>query len=747
MNDKKNDTIQFLNDLWGQCSDCYISIWTTNHKHTRSFSVNEIEELVSYTKNITDDVYFTVCPRKNIQGQYKIGKTSDIKYISCFWLDIDFKSGKTNYHKKNNLPDINKNEDKKFLDYISSLIKPSYKIFTGCGYHYYWILDTPIELKNEEICYNMINLSNKFQKSFKYYFAKKNYHLDSTWDLTRVLRLPNTINTKNNTSCKIIEINLDAIYSIKEIEEFISKHSEYISIKNKIPPSLKIIQNKKTNHQKTSTTYKNQENIKIFKSPNTISKINLDSLLNNPDLIYKRCNYYKNNPQNKLEKNISCENITSPYCNNCIYKNFIKSPLELVNNVSLKQSTTTKISNSSHTEIEEKILLPLTLELFLKEAKEVFNTHEYFLISYILGFSGMLLNKNTSLKIHENWIEYPNIKIINIGSRGSKKTILMQFFSKFLDKIEKNMQKNYKKAKFYIKNASEIEDYLEYNPKGISLLVDNFEEFWTNDFDINKNFLNNKDLNTIILNIRKEDFLNNFYNQTSQFLVQDFLFFNPNFLPSGKVSYNYISETSKEIIANLFIKLANPIEEIELNLSAKSFEYFDKKISQEFFSLMHKEVDPFIIDSYYNAPSQTLKLAIIIHRIKQLLKSGYDKFISIDTLKEAKKIALISINFKKNLLINKEKSTPLQTPSIVYDYSKLSEFSIDLTRLINWIGYRRQVKNMPNWNYFTIRTLYSASVAYKKRVKDATNLLKDAEEKGIGILKENMFIVFKDVFL
>ncbi|GBF23144.1 hypothetical protein tpqmel_0548 [Candidatus Gastranaerophilus sp. (ex Termes propinquus)] len=220
-NAKIAEVVRFFNDLYGQVEDGFLSAWFSGRMNkNRSFHVEDLEELVKYGHSIKNDVYYTVCPRRVMPKGFEVGTEATVGYVPFFWLDVDFKNGERNYHKNDNLPNFESAEDMEFVNSTLSILKPTYKIFSGCGYHYYWLLSEPLHIKSKQGFDEVKNSSRVLQKIFQAKFKERGFHIDSTFDLARVLRMPNTVNLRNGAECVIQEANLGAIYTIDDMIEF-----------------------------------------------------------------------------------------------------------------------------------------------------------------------------------------------------------------------------------------------------------------------------------------------------------------------------------------------------------------------------------------------------------------------------------------------------------------------------------------------------------------------------------------------
>lgn len=130
-----------------------------------------IEELVSTINenNGKKHVYFAVCPRS-----YEDQKEAAVSYIPAFWADMDARdSGMT--------------EDECLSNIKNFPLKPSVVVSSGHGYHVYWVLKSPAYINSEQDKVLFRRISRAITDKISG---------DRTHDLSRLLRLPGTMNIK-----------------------------------------------------------------------------------------------------------------------------------------------------------------------------------------------------------------------------------------------------------------------------------------------------------------------------------------------------------------------------------------------------------------------------------------------------------------------------------------------------------------------------------------------------------------------
>jgi len=193
-------TKQFLQTLFKQ-SKGYIEIRTidTSGEVKRYFyPTTQIDKLLSH---LADDnffkdtnVYFGVCPRNDRKG-----KEENVKQVNCLWADLDCRDEKERQERLQKLKNFK--------------LPPSIIVNSGHGYHVYWLLSQPYLIK-----------TNQDKLDIKGYIKGLSIGLkgDSTFDLSRILRVPRTKNIKDPDKplpVEILQLNPTLKYELIEFEE------------------------------------------------------------------------------------------------------------------------------------------------------------------------------------------------------------------------------------------------------------------------------------------------------------------------------------------------------------------------------------------------------------------------------------------------------------------------------------------------------------------------------------------------
>lgn len=213
--------IEFLETIYHGASEQFTYIWTRDNenkeKRVTSFSVKDLRSLLKVAKNMNQrmlNVSYSMGLLDHQLGTYERAKDVDIVAIPCLWCDIDVKS-KVHGQKEKLAPDI-----KTARAFLPPELPPSIVVNSGYGIHGYWILETLFDIKNETDRRRAKKMLEHLQAIIRARAGE--YFIDNTSDLSRMLRLPETVNWKsknrsNSPICRVIE-NSNIFYSVESIE-------------------------------------------------------------------------------------------------------------------------------------------------------------------------------------------------------------------------------------------------------------------------------------------------------------------------------------------------------------------------------------------------------------------------------------------------------------------------------------------------------------------------------------------------
>lgn len=164
--------VEFFEELYDG-ADGWLTLW--RKPNTRWL---KLPEMPTETQ---PDEYFGVGIRRENLGGRKRGTSNDVSQVSTLWIDFDCDSpGKKKKHP-------NREQAEAIIGDLP--LVPSFTVWSGGGFHLYWMLHEPVEAAHAE----------RVLKGWHHWIQQrhlKGYQLDSVFDLSRVLRVPGSVNTK-----------------------------------------------------------------------------------------------------------------------------------------------------------------------------------------------------------------------------------------------------------------------------------------------------------------------------------------------------------------------------------------------------------------------------------------------------------------------------------------------------------------------------------------------------------------------
>jgi len=123
------------------------------------------------------------------------GFSQTAKAIGGLWADVDYA---TSGHIKRGYPPTRESA----LSLIDEMpAQPTFILETGGGFHAWWMFEEPFHIETEEDREHAAWWAKGWQTLMRTNAAFRNWKVDSTHDLARVLRLPGTTNHKYGVGC------------------------------------------------------------------------------------------------------------------------------------------------------------------------------------------------------------------------------------------------------------------------------------------------------------------------------------------------------------------------------------------------------------------------------------------------------------------------------------------------------------------------------------------------------------------
>lgn len=160
-------------------------------------------------KGWRENVYFSCAlMRKPERGR---GGVADAMGITMLWLDLDIAD---DAHKSATCPTREQAE----LILAAYPVPPSIIIHSGHGLHCYWLLNEPWMFTDDADRQEAAEFMRGWQGIAKRAAAAMGKSVDSTHDLARVLRVPNTINHKGGQEIRVTTERMEDVrYSLETL--------------------------------------------------------------------------------------------------------------------------------------------------------------------------------------------------------------------------------------------------------------------------------------------------------------------------------------------------------------------------------------------------------------------------------------------------------------------------------------------------------------------------------------------------
>jgi hypothetical protein len=215
-----NEIKTFLEAQFGsKPAQLFILIWTLFNKKSTWF--RGVADAVEYVQSQKDrDVYVGVGLSPNDFGSNQRCKAVFVSGIVGIWADLDLKS---EAHPKTALPTT----VEEALQILPVGFLPTFVIRTGNGVHVWWLFHEPLIFESDEERRNAEKLVLRWQTLLAGNAAAHGWAFDRLADLSRVLRIPGTVNCKDPANKKPVEIHSqsDRRYDSREFLEYLDQHS------------------------------------------------------------------------------------------------------------------------------------------------------------------------------------------------------------------------------------------------------------------------------------------------------------------------------------------------------------------------------------------------------------------------------------------------------------------------------------------------------------------------------------------
>lgn len=186
-----NPPARFLTALFGDSPEgSYILIWTLPDKKSRWYQSAADAAAAVERLPVEQDIYFGVGLSPKSFGARRRCRPEQVAALTCLWADIDIAH---DVHAKEKLPP----DDYSAREVLSKLgPAPSILVQSGHGLQAYWLFKEPWLLVDGDERRKAIALCQRWAVACRLSAQDLGFDVDSVGDLSRVMRVPGTLNNK-----------------------------------------------------------------------------------------------------------------------------------------------------------------------------------------------------------------------------------------------------------------------------------------------------------------------------------------------------------------------------------------------------------------------------------------------------------------------------------------------------------------------------------------------------------------------
>lgn len=185
------DSLRFLEAIYGDAlaqSSGHLLIWTASPKRSAWF--RDVERAAEYAARCASDTYVGVGLGATDYGPHARAKASQIVQVPAFWLDLDYLD---DVHQHDDLPET-EDEARQLISDVG--IEPTIVTHTGHGLQAWWRIDGG-ECETDALRETLATTIRRWQQTqITNARSRRNWRIDATHDLARLMRLPGTWNCK-----------------------------------------------------------------------------------------------------------------------------------------------------------------------------------------------------------------------------------------------------------------------------------------------------------------------------------------------------------------------------------------------------------------------------------------------------------------------------------------------------------------------------------------------------------------------
>jgi hypothetical protein len=182
----------FLSIVFGSLPpDLWFLVWTLPDKISHWYQVADIENAVADISTFMGrDVYAGVGLSSADRGPHQRIEAASVSGLVGLWADVDVAD---RVHKKDGLP-LDRGAARALIEALGPA--PTIVVDSGHGLQAWWLFQEPWIFDTDEERREAARLSDVWNATLQCRARAMGYRVDATQDLSRVLRVPGTVNYK-----------------------------------------------------------------------------------------------------------------------------------------------------------------------------------------------------------------------------------------------------------------------------------------------------------------------------------------------------------------------------------------------------------------------------------------------------------------------------------------------------------------------------------------------------------------------
>ena len=208
----------FFRALYGNEAPGFLPIFTHTPNHTHWVAANSPTEAarIAVESGWERDTYFGIGLHEKALGKARRGTAAEVIALPGFWADLDVKG---QAHEANNLPPTGK-DAMRITEAIP--LRPTLIVHSGHGLQVWWLFKELWIFEDRSERKEAQELSRRFQATLKRKAKVYGWRMDGTHDISRVFRMPQTLNHKlEPVEVRVLRYDEDARHNPADFERYL----------------------------------------------------------------------------------------------------------------------------------------------------------------------------------------------------------------------------------------------------------------------------------------------------------------------------------------------------------------------------------------------------------------------------------------------------------------------------------------------------------------------------------------------